>query len=123
MMSTNTFRYLSQPDLDAIVAYLRSQPATQSEYDEVNNLSFLAMGMLDLGMLSINDPPDFDPPVHIDPGATVEYGEYVVKVFDCALCHGDDLTGGSGGFLPWVRTLRVQRSGRRSSSLRRCALA
>ncbi len=100
LMSTNNFRYLSQPDLDAIVAYLRSEPAVQSQYDEVNYLSFLSMGMLTIGMLPVKDPPDFDPPAHIDPAPTAEYGEYVARVFDCALCHGDDLTGGPGGLLP-----------------------
>lgn len=100
IMSANTFRYLSQPDLDALVAYLRSVPAVESEHEEQNSLSFLAMAMTTLGMLPLQDPPDFPPPPHVDPAANAEYGEYVAKVFDCALCHGDDLTGGPGGIIP-----------------------
>ena len=100
IMSSNTFRYLSQPDLDALVAYLRSVPAVESEFEEKNSLSFLTMALTTLGMMPLKDPPDFDPPPHVDPAANVEYGEYVAKVFDCALCHGEDLTGGPGGILP-----------------------
>ncbi|HIF72595.1 MAG TPA: cytochrome c [Dehalococcoidia bacterium] len=36
LMAINTFRYLSQPDLDAIVAYLRSQPTVESEANQEN---------------------------------------------------------------------------------------
>jgi mono/diheme cytochrome c family protein len=100
VMSANNFRYLSQPDLDALVAYLRSVPAVESEYEEKNNLTFLAMGMITIGMLPLKDAPDFGPPEHIDPAASPEYGEYIVRVFDCALCHGDDLAGGPGGLVP-----------------------
>lgn len=100
LMSSNTFRNLSQQDLDSLVAYLRSQPAVESDIEQKNSLSFLAMGMATLGMLPFKDPPDFGPPAHVDPAPNVEYGEYIVKVFDCALCHGDDLTGGEGGVLP-----------------------
>jgi len=100
VMSANTFRYMSQEDLDAIVAYLRAQPAVETDIPQDNYLSFVAMVMTPLGMMPIKDVPDFGPPPYVEPGATAEYGEYVVKVFDCAICHGDDLGGGPGGILP-----------------------
>jgi hypothetical protein len=99
IMASNTFRYLSQQDLDAMVAYLRSQPAVATEIAQENKLTFLAMVMFPLGMLPVKDVPDFPPPPAVEPGATVEYGEYVVNVFDCGLCHGDDFSGGPGGLL------------------------
>lgn len=100
MMSSNTFRYLSQEDLDSIVAYLRSEPAVETEIEQKNKLTYLAMVMLPIGMLPVKDVPDFDPPPHVEPAVTAVYGEYLVKVFDCAICHGDDFSGGPGGLLP-----------------------
>jgi mono/diheme cytochrome c family protein len=100
VMSSSTFRNLSQPDLDALVAYLRSQPATGSKTPDDNKLTFLAMGMATLGALPFKEAPEYGPPAHIEPSASAEYGEYVVKVIDCAICHGDDLTGGPGGIIP-----------------------
>ena len=100
MMPINTFRYLSQKDLDSIVAYLRSQPAIENDIEQKNSLTFLTMLMLPLGILPVKDAPDFDPPPHVEPAANATYGEYVVKIFDCALCHGDDLEGGPGGLIP-----------------------
>lgn len=58
------------------------------------------MAMTTLGMMPVKDVPDFGPPPYVEPAATADYGEYVVKVFDCAICHGDDLEGGPGGILP-----------------------
>ena len=100
MMSINTFRYLSQKDLDSIVAYLRSQPTIENDIEQKNSLTFLTMLMLPLGMLPVKDAPDFDPPPHVEPAASAAYGEYVANVFDCALCHGADLAGGPGGLIP-----------------------
>lgn len=100
VMSANTFRYLSQKDLDAVVAYLRSVPAVETDIEQKNSLTFLAMVMQPIGMLPVKSPPNFDPPPHVEPAATSEYGEYVTKVFDCVLCHGDDFSGGAGGIVP-----------------------
>ena len=98
IMATNAFRYLSQSDLDSIVAYLRSVPAVESGVEPDSSLTYLAMVMLPLGALPIKDVPDFGPPPYVEPAASVAYGEYLANVFDCALCHGDDLAGGPGGW-------------------------
>ena len=100
VMAANTFRYLSQQDLDSIVAYLRSEPAVETDIEQKNSLTFLAMVMLPVGMLPVKSPPDFDPPPHVESAVTARYGEYVTKVIDCVLCHGDDFSGGSGGIIP-----------------------
>jgi|SaaInlStandDraft_2_1057019.scaffolds.fasta_scaffold84851_1 mono/diheme cytochrome c family protein len=100
IMSANTFRYLSQQDLDAVVAYLRSEEPVETDIEEENSLTFLSMVLQPLGMLPIKSPPDFGPPPHVEPAESAVYGEYITKVFDCALCHGDDFSGGPGGIVP-----------------------
>ena len=94
IMATNAFRYLSQSNLDSIVAYLRSVPAVESGVEPDSSLTYLAMEMLPLGALPIKDVPDIDPPPYVEPAASFACGEYLANVFDCALCHGDDLAGG-----------------------------
>ena len=63
IMATNAFRYLSQSDLDSIVAYLRSVPAVESGVEPDSSLTYLAMVMLPLGALPRKDVPDIDPPL------------------------------------------------------------
>ena len=99
-MATNAFKYMSQSDLDSIVAYLRSEPKVASGIEPDSSLTYHAMVMLPLGALPIKDVPDFGPPPYVEPAASVAYGEYFANVFDCALCHGDDLAGGPSGLLP-----------------------
>lgn len=102
IMSSQTFRYLSQLDLDAIVAYLRSQPAMEDDLGEPKHqLSFLAMALTTLGMLPLKDQPDSNvPPAAVAIGPTAEYGAYIAAVADCVLCHGDTLDGGTSTIVP-----------------------
>ena len=62
IMATNAFRYLSQSDLDSIVAYLHSVPASESGVEPDSSLTYLAMVMLPLGALPIKDVQDIGPP-------------------------------------------------------------
>jgi mono/diheme cytochrome c family protein len=120
IMATNAFRYLSQSDLDSIVAYLHSVPASESGVEPDSSLTYLAMVMLPLGALPIKDVPDIGPPPYVEPAASFACGEYLANVFDCALCHGDDLAGGPGDCSRSDRTWRERKSGRPSSSSARC---
>ncbi len=72
VMSANTFRYLSQEDLDAVVAYLRSQPAVETDIEQKNSLTFLSMVMQPIGMLTVNRPPDFWALTNVYQAATSE---------------------------------------------------
>ncbi len=96
IMATNAFRYLSQSDLDSIVAYLHSVPASESGVEPDSSLTYLAMVMLPLGALPIKDVPDIGPSPYVEPAASFACGEYLADVF----CHGDDLAGGPRGLLP-----------------------
>lgn len=88
--------YLSDEDLGAIIAYVKSVPPV----DHVtygNKFTPLAKIMLAAGMLGDLPVEAVSHDVHVtapEPGATVEYGEYMVNTNDCRVCHGPDLNGG-----------------------------
>ncbi|HLF01479.1 MAG TPA: c-type cytochrome [Anaerolineales bacterium] len=96
IMSANTVRYFNADDKQAIIAYLRSQPAvdnpTPLPADQPNLLGAVMVGA---GLLP------FQPPVTValvPKAATAAYGEYIVSWRGCRICHGPDLGGGTGKF-------------------------
>ncbi|WKZ39190.1 MAG: c-type cytochrome [Anaerolineales bacterium] len=88
--------YLSNEELGAIIAYIRTLPPVDREL-KGERLSPVAKILLTAGMLG-------DLPVEIVPhetqitaplaGASVEYGKYMVDTHDCRVCHGPNLNGG-----------------------------
>ena len=97
MMPVRTFYYLSDEDLGALIAYLKSLPPVDNEMPKTD-LGPLGRVMLALGQL----PPEIEPnvisidhyaprPIAPEPGVTVEYGKYLART--CALCHGPDFNG------------------------------
>jgi mono/diheme cytochrome c family protein len=58
------------------------------------------MAMLTVGMFPVKPVPDPEPPAPVAKGPTVEYGAYIVKYVDCALCHVDTLHGGTSNLAP-----------------------
>jgi len=97
LMPVRTFYYLSDEDLGALIAYLKSLPPIDNEMPKTD-LGPLGRVMLALGQL----PPDIEPnvisidhnaprPVAPQPGVTVEYGKYLARA--CALCHGPNFNG------------------------------
>ena len=96
-MPSGTWYYLSDEDLGALIAYLKSLPPIDNEMPE-SDLGPLGRVMLALGQL----PPEIIPnvisidhdgprPVAPQPGVTVEYGKYLGRT--CMLCHGTELNG------------------------------
>ena len=100
IMGSQAFRVFSQEDLDSIISYLRSQPAVESADEPKQVLTPLAMAMLTLGMLPVKPVPDPEAPAAVQRGPTAEYGGYIAGFADCALCHGDGLSGGTDPILP-----------------------
>jgi cytochrome c553 len=97
LMPSSTWYYLSDEDLGALIAYLKSLPAVDNELPKTD-LGPLGRVMLTLGQL----PPEIVPnaisidhdglrPLAPEPGVTVEYGEYLART--CALCHGSSFNG------------------------------
>jgi cytochrome c553 len=81
---------LSDDDVQALVAYLRSQPAT-GEPTPTN--AFDLFGAL---FINLFDFRSAQPPVGHVTGPqprTPEYGKYMVDVIGCRACHGDQLQG------------------------------
>jgi mono/diheme cytochrome c family protein len=97
LMPSGTWYYLSDEDLGALIAYLKSLPPIDNELPK-SDLGPVGRVMLALGQL----PPEIVPnvisidhdgprPVAPQPGVTVEYGLYLART--CMLCHGPDLNG------------------------------
>lgn len=87
---------LSDEDLAAIIAYVKSVPPVD-HVTHGQNFKPLAKIMLAAGMLgklpveSVSHATQVAAPAK---GATKEYGEYMVNTNDCRVCHGPKLNGG-----------------------------
>jgi mono/diheme cytochrome c family protein len=106
-MSTVNARFMSDEDLKAVIAFLRSQPAVQyATQDPPDQLNFL--GLLIGGLGLIPALPEVNGTIIAPPkAATAEYGAYVISYQDCRSCHGADLTGGTDPLSPKGPSLRV----------------
>jgi cytochrome c553 len=91
IMPSEVFRHLSDADVEALVAYLRSQPAVEPDTPSPR-LNVLGAAMVNFAPLLVAQAPITEPVHGAEPGRTLEYGRYVAS-FACAGCHGDDLTG------------------------------
>lgn len=98
IMSLTNAGKLSDADIEAVIAYIRSVPAagvpTPNPPDQ-----FYPLGLLMTGAGLI---PDIKPVINgaiIAPpkAATVAYGEYILSYHDCRQCHGATLMGGVAG--------------------------
>jgi cytochrome c553 len=111
IMSNNRVRNLSDEDIQAVIAYLRSQPAVENALpDPPDRISMLGIVMLGAGQLPEGMPPVAGVITAPPRGATLEYGQYIASYQDCRDCHGEELTGGKQGQLaPIGPNLRVVR--------------
>jgi mono/diheme cytochrome c family protein len=88
--------YLSDEDLGAIIAYLRTLPPVDRTLNG-NQLSPLAKALYPLGLLGKLPVETVSHEVHVtapERGVSVAYGEYMVNTHDCRICHGAELNGG-----------------------------
>jgi mono/diheme cytochrome c family protein len=92
VMPSEAFHHLSDEDVYAIVAYLRSQPAVDRQVPD-RNLSLMAAIFLGAGMFPTSAQPPITAPVVAPQPGTVAYGEYLSRGFGCRDCHGPDLAG------------------------------
>lgn len=97
MPAVAAFQHISDEDLGAIIAYLKTAPPVDRK---TNGSQFTALGKVVFAVGMFGDLP-VEKVAHqnnvIAPkaGATVEYGEYLVNIGDCRACHGQELAGGS----------------------------
>ena len=96
MMPARVFYYLSDEDLGALIAYLKTLPPVDNEMPPLN-LGPLGRVMLGLGEVPFLEPDvigiahDNPRPVAPQPGITKEYGQYLTRV--CTQCHGANFDG------------------------------
>jgi mono/diheme cytochrome c family protein len=100
IMSYTNAGKLSDEDIWAVIAYLRSLPAAgRTTPNPPDHLSPLGLVMLGAGMLPTGKPTSSGTIIAPSHGATAQYGEYIVSYQDCRECHGQRLTGGMPGQL------------------------
>lgn len=102
IMHSDVYHNLSQQDLGAMIAYLKSVPAVDNELPEfkiypLGNI-MVALGVFDSEALPLIPAEliDHNAPFKEMPaqGTTVEYGGYLMSITLCHMCHGSDLAGG-----------------------------
>lgn len=87
---------LSDEDLAAIIAYVKSVPPVD-HITHGRNFTPLTKIMLAAGMLGKLPVESVSHEIHITAppkGVNKEYGEYMVDTNDCRVCHGPKLNGG-----------------------------
>lgn len=95
LMPAHEFYVLSDADVGALIAYIHSQPPVDNVLPESRvgpvSRALLLTGQFPLipaELIDHNAPR----PVSPEPGATVEYGEYLAII--CQSCHQTDFAGG-----------------------------
>jgi mono/diheme cytochrome c family protein len=101
LMPSEAFHNLSDADVQGLVAYLRSQPAT-SHATPPRDLSVMGMVLVGAGLFPTAEQAHIAQPQAAPPfGVTPQYGQYLVDSTGCANCHGPGLVGRQpGGFGP-----------------------
>ncbi len=85
IMPFSTYQHMSDEDVMAIVAYIRSTPAVKQERPRVENDIPFMMGMA-LGMGAAMHEPVASV-AEPDRNDAVKYGEYLTNVGHCSECH------------------------------------
>jgi mono/diheme cytochrome c family protein len=97
MTAVPSTAHLSDEDLGAIVAYLKTVPPVDHQL-QGERFTPLAKILLAVGLLGKLPVEAVSHEVNVtapERAATAEYGEYIVNTNDCRICHGPDLNGGS----------------------------
>jgi mono/diheme cytochrome c family protein len=99
IMPSNEFWNMSDADLGALVAYLKTLPAVDNEPRDVK-VGFMGHILLGAGILAPSVLPaqiiaqDKRPDSFPEAGVTTAYGQYLVNISGCRSCHGEQLSGG-----------------------------
>ena len=99
IMPSEVFQHLGERDLAEIIAYVKSVPPVDNKLPGPSG-TLVGRIMLGAGLFgeirTVELIEDHGAPFPIPPdaGATAGYGQYIVSIGHCAVCHGDDLTGG-----------------------------
>ena len=100
IMPSEQYHTMSDADVQALVAYLRTQPPADRQLPETE-VTLLGAMLIGIGVFPLSTrPPTTEPVVAPPPEASPEYGRYLVNISGCRECHGEDLQGGTSDFVP-----------------------
>jgi mono/diheme cytochrome c family protein len=98
IMSYTNAGHLSDADIIAVIAYLRSVPAAGApDAQPLDRFNLLGLVMLGAGLLPTGHPVTDDTIIAPPKGPTMAWGAYLLSYQDCRECHGADLSGGVAG--------------------------
>ncbi len=95
LMPAQNYRWMTDEDLGAILAYIRSLAPVDNEVPEPKLgpmgylLALTEPGMVPAALFDHTEPPS----PAVEPGVTVDYGGYLVALGTCRDCHGEHLNG------------------------------
>lgn len=98
VMPAKEFQHLSNEDLGAIVAYIQAVPPVNKSWP-LPKLTFMAKTLAGAGLFGdvLNaeniDHTTITKVTAPTKAATVEFGDYLVKIGGCRSCHGEQLNG------------------------------
>ncbi len=98
IMPAGDYAYMTEKDLAATIAYIKSVPPVDRT-NGTNKFTTLANILISVGAFGDHAIPaeviDHEAPIPKEPESrsVIERGDYVVKVFGCWSCHGKDLGG------------------------------
>ena len=101
VMPAQHFQNMSETDLTAVIAYLKTVPPVDN-VPPTTKLTPLAYILIALGQFDDIIPVEYidheaASPLAPPEGATLAYGEYLVGIATCRDCHGKELAGGQAG--------------------------
>lgn len=95
VMPAESFHNASDEDVESLVAYLRSQQPVPHDVRPLEP-NLVALLILGAGAYPPSVQAPITQPVVAPPkGETPAYGEYLVNISDCRICHGADLASGT----------------------------
>ncbi|MBM3437494.1 MAG: c-type cytochrome [Bacteroidetes bacterium] len=99
VMPSADFNAMSASDLGSIIAYMKTIPPVDKEWERKSELTVFGKVLLAVGAFgNILAAETIDHTARAEEapqaGPTEEYGNYMVKIFGCRTCHGINLNGG-----------------------------
>jgi cytochrome c553/mono/diheme cytochrome c family protein len=106
-MANTNVRHISDEDMLALIAFLRSQEPVESDVPSpATQPNFLAL-LLSGANVVPERPLITEPIVAPQKEASSDYGRFMVSFLDCKSCHGEDLNGGTNPIGPKAPSLRL----------------